>query len=215
MSAEAFHPEHPRRFLRQAGPGPGEGLPTTHPQDRPARRLAMPCSIWLAPRCSTRPPHFGVTSASWVVKNERRTPWTEGMTAHTAASSLSTVTRAADGHPGTARVEPRSRSLPWNRAWESATKRERNRDCSYGRCRTCVDLQPFYELVRDNAVIGSPGRAVFRVRSPRFRGVFEGCSTPSHVNRFTFDLGIVLSERFRAYVVEQGADLHAFSTLAR
>jgi DNA-3-methyladenine glycosylase II len=81
-----------------------------------------------------------------------------------------------------------------------------------------VDLQPFYDRTRDDAVIGGLVEKFFGVRPPRFPSVFEGLINSIACQQVTLDLGIVLlnrlSERFGAHVVGQGAVLHAFPTPA-
>jgi DNA-3-methyladenine glycosylase II len=77
-----------------------------------------------------------------------------------------------------------------------------------------VDLRPFYELARDDAVIGPLVEHFFGLRPPRFPSVFEGLVNSIACQQVTLDLGIVLlnrlSERFGARVVEQGTVRHAF-----
>ena len=81
-----------------------------------------------------------------------------------------------------------------------------------------VDLQPFYELARDNAVIGPLVERFPGVRPPRFPTVFEGLVNSIACQQVTLDLGIVLlnrlSERFGAQFVTRGTVLHAFPTPA-
>jgi DNA-3-methyladenine glycosylase II len=81
-----------------------------------------------------------------------------------------------------------------------------------------VDLQPFYDLALDNAVIGPLVERFSGVRPPRFPSLFEGLVNSIACQQVTLDLGIVLlnrlSQRFGAHIVEQGAVLHAFPTPA-
>jgi DNA-3-methyladenine glycosylase II len=81
-----------------------------------------------------------------------------------------------------------------------------------------VDLRPFYQLARDDVVIGALVERYSRVRPPRFPSVFEGLVNSIACQQVTLDLGIVLlnrlSERFGAHVVNQGTVLHAFPTPA-
>jgi DNA-3-methyladenine glycosylase II len=79
-----------------------------------------------------------------------------------------------------------------------------------------VDLQPFYDLARDNTVIGPVVERFLGMRPPRFPSVFEGLINSIACQQVTLDLGIVLlnrlSERFGAHVVDQDAVLSAFPT---
>jgi DNA-3-methyladenine glycosylase II len=81
-----------------------------------------------------------------------------------------------------------------------------------------VDLQPFYKLARDDAVIGPLVERFSGVRPPRFPTVFEGLVNSIACQQVTLDLGIVLlnrlSERFGARTVTPGTVLHAFPTPA-
>lgn len=79
-----------------------------------------------------------------------------------------------------------------------------------------VDMQPFYDLAGDNAVIGPLVKRFSGVRPPRFPTVFEGLVNSIACQQVTLDLGIILlnrlSERFGAQVVRRGTELHAFPT---
>lgn len=81
-----------------------------------------------------------------------------------------------------------------------------------------VDLQPFYQLARDNAIIGPLVERFSGVRPPRFPTVFEGLVNSIACQQVTLDLGIVLlnrlSERFGAHMTCRGAVVHAFPTPA-
>jgi DNA-3-methyladenine glycosylase II len=81
-----------------------------------------------------------------------------------------------------------------------------------------VDLQPFYKLARDDAVIGPLVERFSGVRPPRFPTVFEGLVNSIACQQVTLDLGIVLlnrlSERFGAHMVTRGTVQHAFPTPA-
>jgi DNA-3-methyladenine glycosylase II len=79
-----------------------------------------------------------------------------------------------------------------------------------------IDMQPFYDLARDNAAIGPLVKQFYGVRPPRFPTVFEGLVNSIACQQVTLDLGIVLlnrlSERFGAQVVTRDTVLHAFPT---
>jgi DNA-3-methyladenine glycosylase II len=81
-----------------------------------------------------------------------------------------------------------------------------------------VDLQPFYQLARDDVVIGPLVERFQGVRPPRFPTVFEGLVNAIACQQVTLDLGIVLlnrlAERFGAHMVTQDAVQHAFPTAA-
>jgi DNA-3-methyladenine glycosylase II len=81
-----------------------------------------------------------------------------------------------------------------------------------------VDMQPFYDLARDNAVIGPLVERFSGVRPPRFPTVFEGLVNSIACQQVTLDLAILLlnrlSERFGVQVVTRGAVLRAFPTAA-
>ena len=81
-----------------------------------------------------------------------------------------------------------------------------------------VDLQPFYKLARDNAVIGPLVERFAGVRPPRFPTVFEGLVNSIACQQVSLDLGIVLlnrlSERFGAQFVTRRTVLYAFPTPA-
>jgi DNA-3-methyladenine glycosylase II len=81
-----------------------------------------------------------------------------------------------------------------------------------------VDMQPFYDLARDNAVIGPLVERFSGVRPPRFPTVFEGLVNSIACQQVTLDLGILLlnrlSERFGVQVATGGTVLHAFPTPA-
>jgi DNA-3-methyladenine glycosylase II len=81
-----------------------------------------------------------------------------------------------------------------------------------------VDLQPFYQLARDDPVIASLVERFGGVRPPRFPTVFEALVNSIACQQVTLDLGIVLlnrlSERFGAHLVTEGTVLHAFPTPA-
>jgi DNA-3-methyladenine glycosylase II len=81
-----------------------------------------------------------------------------------------------------------------------------------------VDLQPFYNLARDNAVIGPIVKRFAGVRPPRFPTVFEGLVNSIACQQVSLDLGIVLlnrlSERFGAQFVTRSAVQYAFPTPA-
>jgi DNA-3-methyladenine glycosylase II len=81
-----------------------------------------------------------------------------------------------------------------------------------------VDLQPFYKLARDNAVIGPLVEQFSGVRPPRFPTVFEGLVNSIACQQVSLDLGIVLlnrlSERFGAQFVTRRTEVHAFPTPA-
>ena len=81
-----------------------------------------------------------------------------------------------------------------------------------------VDLQPFYKLARDNAVIGPLVEQFAGVRPPRFPTVFEGLVNSIACQQVSLDVGIVLlnrlSERFGAQFVTRNTVLHAFPTPA-
>jgi DNA-3-methyladenine glycosylase II len=77
-----------------------------------------------------------------------------------------------------------------------------------------VGLQPFYELARDDAVIGPLVERFCGVRPPRFPTVFEGLVNAIACQQVTLDLGIVLlnrlAERFGADLATRGAVQYAF-----
>jgi DNA-3-methyladenine glycosylase II len=77
-----------------------------------------------------------------------------------------------------------------------------------------VDLEPFYKLARDDAVIGPLVEEFSGVRPPRFPTVFEGLVNSIACQQVSLDLGIVLlnrlSERFGASARTGGTLLHAF-----
>jgi DNA-3-methyladenine glycosylase II len=81
-----------------------------------------------------------------------------------------------------------------------------------------VDLQPFYKLARDNAVIGPLVERFAGVRPPRFPTVFEGLVNSIACQQVSLDLGILLlnrlSERFGAQFVARRTVLYAFPTPA-
>jgi DNA-3-methyladenine glycosylase II len=81
-----------------------------------------------------------------------------------------------------------------------------------------VDMQPFYDLARDDTVIGPLVERFLGVRPPRFPTVFEGLINSIACQQVTLDLGIALlnrlSERFGAQFLTSGAVLHAFPTPA-
>jgi DNA-3-methyladenine glycosylase II len=81
-----------------------------------------------------------------------------------------------------------------------------------------VDLQPFYKLARDNAVIGPLVERFAGVRPPRFPTVFEGLVNSIACQQVSLDLGILLlnrlSERFGAQFVTRRTVLYAFPTPA-
>jgi DNA-3-methyladenine glycosylase II len=81
-----------------------------------------------------------------------------------------------------------------------------------------VDMQPFYDLARDNAVIGPLVERFSGVRPPRFPTVFEGLVNSIACQQVTLDLGILLlnrlSERFGVQIVTRGAVLRAFPSPA-
>jgi DNA-3-methyladenine glycosylase II len=80
-----------------------------------------------------------------------------------------------------------------------------------------VDLQPFYKLARDNAVISPLVKRFAGARPPRFPTVFEGLVNSIACQQVSLDLGIVLlnrlSERFGAQFVTR-APCSAFPTPA-
>jgi DNA-3-methyladenine glycosylase II len=77
-----------------------------------------------------------------------------------------------------------------------------------------VDLEPFYKLARDDAVIGPLVEEFSGVRPPRFPTVFEGLVNSIACQQVSLDLGIVLlnrlSERFGAHARAGGTLMHAF-----
>jgi len=79
-----------------------------------------------------------------------------------------------------------------------------------------VDLQPFYKLARDDAVIGPLVERSCGVRPPRFPTVFEGLVNSIACQQVTLDLGIELlnrlSQRFGAHVTTEGTVQYAFPT---
>lgn len=81
-----------------------------------------------------------------------------------------------------------------------------------------VDLQPFYKLARESAILGPLVERFAGVRPPRFPTIFEGLVNSIACQQVTLDLGIALlnrlSQRFGTHVVEDGALLHAFPTPA-
>lgn len=81
-----------------------------------------------------------------------------------------------------------------------------------------VDLQPFYRLARENALIAPLVDRFRGVRPPQFPTVFEGLVNSIACQQVTLDLGIVLlnrlSERFGAQMVSRGTVVHAFPTPA-
>ena len=81
-----------------------------------------------------------------------------------------------------------------------------------------VDMQPFYDLARQNTVIGPLVERFLGVRPPRFPTVFEGLINSIACQQVTLDLGVALlnrlSERFGAQFVTPGGVLHAFPTPA-
>ena len=208
-------------LLLRSGPALHRQYPAA---DQPMRgngtdlHLAIQYSIWLVPRSfSQRPLHFGWTSRSGRCEDERRTPLTGGVVASTAASSSPTVT-PCDWRSSRKRPASNRQLIV---TLESATRISERARKEAGllvqkMLGLAIDMQPFYDLARDNAAIGPLVKQFYGVRPPRFPTVFEGLVNSIACQQVTLDLGIVLlnrlSERFGAQVVTQDAVLHAFPT---
>jgi DNA-3-methyladenine glycosylase II len=81
-----------------------------------------------------------------------------------------------------------------------------------------VDLHPFYQLARDNAVVGPLVERFAGVRPPRFPTIFEGLVNSIACQQMSLDVGIELlnrlAERFGTPFVTVATVVHAFPTPA-
>ncbi len=77
-----------------------------------------------------------------------------------------------------------------------------------------LSLQPFYDLVVDDEVIGPLVRQFMGVRPPRYPSLFEALVNAIACQQVTLDLGILLldrlAEKFGTVFVDQGRPLYAF-----